>query len=436
MLPDMVEFPEAAVPRPVLMDTYSRWPVAFARGEGSWLFTETGEPYLDLAGGIAVTVLGHAHPTVTQSVARQAASLIHCSNLYRIPLQEALAARLASLTGMDRAFFCNSGAEANEAAIKLARRHAWIQGGTERSLIITLTGSFHGRTLGALSATGQPRYQEGFGPLVPGFTSVPPGDLSALAATMQSYRGETCAVMLEPVLGEGGVVPLDARYLRGVQELCRQQGVLLIVDEVQTGMGRTGTFLASQAAGIHPDVVTLAKGLANGVPIGAVLATERVAAGFVPGSHGSTFGGNPLACAAALATLDVVEKEGLPGRAAQLGEQLAGGLRRLAARHTALARDVRGVGLMLALEVAVPASDVVRACLEEHLLVTSAGPRTVRFLPALTLLPSEAEEGLLRLDRALGRLRRTSTTATPEPGSGQEVPTDARHAAAGERQPV
>lgn len=385
---------------PALMDTYARWPVSFVRGEGSWLFTADGEPYLDLAGGIAVTVLGHAHPTVTNAVAGQAASLVHCSNLYRIPLQEALASRLAGMTGLSRAFFCNSGAEANEAAIKLARRHAWIQGGPARHLIITLSGSFHGRTLGALSATAQPKYQEGFGPLVPGFASVPPGDLEALAAVLREHPGEACAVMLEPVLGEGGVVPLDFHYLKEVERLCRQHGVLLIVDEVQTGMGRTGTFLASQAAGIRPDVVTLAKGLANGIPIGAVLASEEVAAGFVPGSHGSTFGGNPLACAAALATLDVVESEDLAGRALRLGGQLEAGLRRLAEEHT-IARAVRGRGLMLALEVGAPASEVVAACLEERLLVTSAGPRTVRLLPALTLLPAEAEEGLERLGRAL-----------------------------------
>lgn len=419
--------------RPALMDTYARWPVAFARGEGSWLFTGSGEPYLDLAGGIAVTVLGHAHPAVTRAVARQAASLIHCSNLYEIPLQEALAVRLAGLTGLARAFFCNSGAEANEAAIKLARRHAWIQGGPARLMIITLSGSFHGRTLGALSATAQPRYQEGFGPLVPGFTSVPPGDLDALAAALRRHRGETCAVMLEPVLGEGGVVPLDFRYLKGVQDLCRQDGILLIADEVQTGMGRTGSFLASQSAGIQPDVVTLAKGLANGVPIGAVLASEAVAAGFVPGSHGSTFGGNPLACAAALATLDVIESEALPGRAVHLGEQLEAGLRRLAAEHPAIARTVRGAGLMLALEVDVPASEVVAACLEERLLVTSAGPRTVRFLPALTLLPSEAEEGLLRLGRALSRLKRGLPVTKSEPGDGQGVEANARRPAVGGR---
>lgn len=433
MLPDALQPDQAAGPPSALMETYARWPVAFVRGVGSWLFAAGGEPYLDLAGGIAVTVLGHAHPAVTRAVAQQAAVLIHCSNLYEIPLQEALARRLAGLTGMDRAFFCNSGAEANEAAIKLARRHAWIQGGPRRYAIITLSGSFHGRTLGALSATAQPRYHEGFGPLVPGFVSVPPGSLDALAAALQDRRDEICAVMLEPVLGEGGVVPLDFAYLRGLQDLCRQEGVLLIADEVQTGMGRTGAFLASQAAGIQPDVVTLAKGLGNGVPIGAVLASERVAAGFVPGSHGSTFGGNPLACAAALATLDVIEGEDLPGCAARLGEEMRAGLRRLAAEHPALVQDVRGAGLMLAMDVAVPASDAVAACLEERLLVTSAGPRTVRFLPALTLSPTEAAEGLLRLDRALRRLEPAPSAGGSETGRGEGVPAHARHASAGGR---
>ena len=391
--------------RPVLMDTYARWPVAFARGEGSWLYTEKGEPYLDLTGGIAVTVLGHAHPEVTRAITTQAGALLHCSNLYEIPGQEALAARLTSLTGLDRAFFCNSGAEANEAAIKLARRFAWIQGGRERHLIITLAGSFHGRTLGALSATAQPKYQEGFGPLVPGFVAVPPGDVESLAQALEQQEGKVCAVLLEPVLGEGGVIPLGDDYLREAERLCRRHGVLLLVDEVQTGMGRTGAFLASQAAGIRPDVVTLAKGLANGVPIGAVLATEAVAAGFVPGSHASTFGGNPLACAAALATLDVLERGDLPGRALRLGGRLEAGLQRLVSEQPGSALvGVRGKGLMLGLEVGLPASDVVAACFSEKLLVTAAGARTVRFLPALTVTEEEIDEGLVRLGRALRRL--------------------------------
>lgn len=402
---------------PVLMDTYSRWPVAFSRGQGCWLFTAAGEGYLDLTGGIAVTVLGHAHPHVTEAIANQAASLVHCSNLYEIPLQEELATRLTHLTNLDRAFFCNSGAEANEAAIKLVRRHAWIHGGPGRYLIVTLSGAFHGRTLGALSATAQPRYQEGFGPLVPGFLAAPPGDADALARVLEQHAGQVCAVMLEPILGEGGVIPLEDGYLRQVEHLCRQHGLLLLADEVQTGMGRTGAFLACQGANIRPDVVTLAKGLANGVPIGAVLATDEVASGFVPGSHGSTFGGNPLACAAALATLDVVEQEGLPERARHLGLALANGLRRLAEGSDGVAREVRGRGLMLGVETGVPATDLVAASLAERLLVTAAGPRTVRFLPALTMTLDEMEEGLERFGRALQRLKFGAETGA-ETGAG------------------
>jgi len=402
-----------------LFPNYRRLPVEFVRGEGSWLYDREGRAWLDCTSGIGVTVLGHAHPAVTKAICRQAGQLLHCSNLYRIPQQEELAARLARLTGMDRAFFCNSGAEANEAAIKLARRHAQLRArgggsaaggeggdgtphGTEgapRGEIITFYGGFHGRTLGALAATAQPQYHEGFAPLPGGFRYVPFNDAEAVEAAVSP---RTCAILVEPVQGEGGVVPAAPGFLRRLREICDRHDLLLIVDEVQTGAGRTGTFLAVQADGVRPDIVTMAKGLANGVPIGAMLATERLAEAFGPGSHASTFGGNPLAAAAALATLDVIEGEDLCARAARLGEYLRGRLEELAARYDACL-EVRGRGLMLGLVLDRPAAPVVQACFEEGLLVTVAGGRVIRFLPPLTVEEELLDEAVRRLDRALAR---------------------------------
>ncbi|HEY8393896.1 MAG TPA: aspartate aminotransferase family protein [Thermaerobacter sp.] len=417
-----------------LFPNYRRLPVEFVRGEGSWLYDRDGRAWLDCTSGIGVTVLGHAHPAVTAAIRQQAGRLLHCSNLYRIPQQEELAARLARLTGMDRAFFCNSGAEANEAAIKLARRYAQLrdagrggagsarQGGAgtgergagsgepgageggageaaPRGEIITFFGSFHGRTLGALAATAQPQYHEGFAPLPGGFRYVPFNDAAAVEAAITP---RTCAILVEPVQGEGGVVPAAPGFLRRLREICDRHDLLLIVDEVQTGVGRTGTFLAVQAEGVRPDIVTMAKGLANGVPIGAMLATERLAGAFGPGSHASTFGGNPLAAAAALATLDVIEAEDLCGRAARLGEYLRVRLEELARRYEACV-EVRGRGLMLGLVLDRPAAPVVQACFEEGLLVTVAGGRVVRFLPPLTIDVELLDEAVRRLERALAR---------------------------------
>ncbi|HEY8415608.1 MAG TPA: aspartate aminotransferase family protein, partial [Thermaerobacter sp.] len=407
-----------------LFPNYRRLPVEFVRGEGSWLYDRDGRAWLDCTSGIGVTVLGHAHPAVTEAIRHQAGRLLHCSNLYRIPQQEELAARLARLTGMDRAFFCNSGAEANEAAIKLARRYAQLRAGdggsaagaaapggeggdgaphgtegTPRGEIITFYGGFHGRTLGALAATAQPQYHEGFAPLPGGFRYVPFNDAEAVEAAVTP---RTCAILVEPVQGEGGVVPAAPGFLRRLREICDRHDLLLIVDEVQTGAGRTGTFLAVQADGVRPDIVTMAKGLANGVPIGAMLASERLAEAFGPGSHASTFGGNPLAAAAALATLDVIEGEDLCARAARLGEYLRGRLEELARRYEACV-EVRGRGLMLGLVLDRPAAPVVQACFEEGLLVTVAGGRVIRFLPPLTVEEELLDEAVRRLDRALAR---------------------------------
>lgn len=398
-----------------LFPNYRRLPVEFVRGEGSWLYDRDGRAWLDCTSGIGVTVLGHAHPAVTEAIRQQAGRLLHCSNLYRIPQQEELAARLSRLTGMDRVFFCNSGAEANEAAIKLARRYAQPQAGSDggasagdpvekaaRGEIITFYGGFHGRTLGALAATAQPQYHEGFAPLPGGFRYVPFNDAAAVEAAITP---RTCAILVEPVQGEGGVVPAAPGFLRRLREICDRHDLLLIVDEVQTGGGRTGTFLAVQAEDVRPDIVTMAKGLANGVPIGAMLATERLAGAFGPGSHASTFGGNPLAAAAALATLDVIEAEDLCARAARLGEYLRVRLEDLARRYEACV-EVRGRGLMLGLVLDRPAAPVMQACFEEGLLVTVAGGRVVRFLPPLTIEVELLDEAVRRLGRALARALR------------------------------
>lgn len=418
-----------------LFPNYRRLPVTFVRGEGAWLYDETGRAWLDCTSGIGVTVLGHAHPAVTEAIRRQAGQLLHCSNLYRIPPQEELARRLARLTGLDCAFFANSGAEANEAAIKLARRYGWLRrggaagngsgpgsssgsrsgagsgdssspgsGAAEGPEIIAFTGSFHGRTLGALAATGQSHYHEGFGPLPGGFRHVPFNDLEAVAAAITP---RTCAILVEPVQGEGGVVPPAPGFLAGLRELCDRHDLLLIADEVQTGCGRTGTFLAMQGEGVQPDVVTLAKALANGVPIGAMLAAGRLAQVLGPGTHASTFGGNPLAATAALATLDVLEQEDLPARAAGLGEYLRTRLAELARRQPGCG-EVRGRGLMLGLVLDGPAAPVVEACFAEGLLVTVAGGRVVRFLPPLTITVDELDQAVERLEHALIRARRAT----------------------------
>ncbi|MBK1727102.1 aspartate aminotransferase family protein [Halorhodospira neutriphila] len=370
-----------------LIPTYKRLPVAFTRGQGSWLYDEEGRAYLDGVAGIAVCVLGHSHPAVSEAVAEQARTLTHTSNLYRVPLQERLAERLCAAAGLDAAFFCNSGAEANEAAIKLARRWGHERGLTSPRILVA-EGGFHGRTLGALAATGNPRAHEGFEPLPEGFQRGPYGDAEALAALGDE---QTCAVLVEPVQGEGGVRLPPAGYLRRLRELCDERGWLLMLDEVQTGIGRTGALFAYQHAGIRPDVLTLAKGLGNGIPIGACLATEAAAQPLGPGSHGTTFGGNPLAARAALAVLDTVEGGELPAAAAATGEALR---RRLAEQLEGVAGvvEIRGQGLMIGVELATDASALPRKALEAGLLINATAGSVVRLLPALTLSGEEARQ--------------------------------------------
>jgi acetylornithine aminotransferase len=371
-----------------LMATYKRLPVTFVRGEGVWLWDSDGKRYLDALSGIAVCGLGHAHPGLRDALCDQAGTLLHTSNLYRIDAQESLGAALTSLAGMDRVFFANSGAEANEAAIKLARLHAHRRG-IEHPAILVMEASFHGRTLATLSATGNRKVQAGFEPLVQGFVRVPYDDLGALE-TVAANRHNVVAVLVEPIQGEGGInVPRDD-YLRRLRDMCDRHGWLLMLDEIQTGMGRTGRMFAHQHAGILPDVMTLAKGLGNGVPIGACLAGGEAAEVLGPGTHGSTFGGNPLACRAAAAVLEAIEREGLVDKASRMGEYLSSGFRTRLAEVKGV-REVRGRGLMLGIELDRPCGVLVERALEAGLLINVTAEQVIRLLPPLIVEQAEAD---------------------------------------------
>ncbi len=370
-----------------LMQTYARLPVAFVRGEGAWLFDEQGEKYLDALAGIAVNGLGHAHPRLVSALCEQAGRLIHTSNLYQIREQERLALRLCSLSGLDRAFFCNSGAEANEAAIKIARLVAHNRG-IENPAIVVMEKSFHGRTLATLSATGNRKVQAGFEPLVTGFVRVPFGSAEAVA-TLASHHKNIVAVLVEPYQGEGGVQIPQADYLTKLRRICDENAWLLMLDEVQTGIGRTGHWFAFQHGSILPDVMTLAKGLGSGVPIGACLARGIAAETFVPGKHGSTFGGNPFACAAALTTLQVMEDDLLLENAAKIGAFIrADLLQRL--EGVAGLREIRGQGLIIGIELDRPCGDLVKQALAEKMLINVTNDTVVRLLPPLIMTHEEA----------------------------------------------
>jgi acetylornithine aminotransferase len=371
-----------------LMQTYARQPVSIVRGRGAKVWDLEGREYLDFVGGIAVNVLGHGHPDLVHAIQRQAAQLIHTSNLYYTEPQVKLAQVLVDHSFADRVFFCNSGAEANEAAIKLARRYGHEKYGAERFEIITMKNSFHGRTLATITATGQEKVQKGFEPLVPGFAYAPFNDFGAIAGMVSR---KTAAIMLEPVQGEGGVHVADREYLKHLRELCTQQDILLIFDEVQTGMGRTGTLFAYEQLGIEPDIMTLAKGLGGGVPIGACLAKESVAAVFTPGTHASTFGGNPLACAAALTVCRVLLEGRVLEQARRMGEYLAKGLADCKDRHRVV-RDVRGLGLLQGMEVDIDAKAVVGDCLARGVLVNATNDRVLRFVPPLVITQREIDK--------------------------------------------
>jgi predicted acetylornithine/succinylornithine family transaminase len=384
-----------------LMKTYNRLPVAFVRGEGARLWDSEGKEYLDFVGGLGVCGLGHCHPKVVQAVQQQAATLIHTTNLFHILPQARLGALLSELSGGMKCFFGNSGAEANEGAIKLARKHAHTVRSIQEPEIIVAEGSFHGRTLAALTATAQPRYQKDFTPLVPGFVVVPFNDRKALQGAVND---STCAIMLEPIQGEIGVREGTDEFLQGAQSICKQTGALLILDEIQTGLGRTGKWFAYQHFGLEPDIVTLAKSIAGGVPMGVILAKPQVAQIFQPGDHASTFGGNFLACAAALAALQAVRDEGLVENSAEIGRSFKAALQGLQARFPQIT-EVRGRGLMLALVFEPPvARQVLDACLQRGLVVNAIGDHIVRFLPPLIIKRDQVEQACQTLHEVLAAL--------------------------------
>ena len=380
-----------------LMGTYTRLPLTIERGQGCLVYDAEGREYLDCMAGIAVNILGHAHPDIVEAITRQARKLIHTSNLFYTEPQTQLAEQLVQHSFADKVFFCNSGTEANEAAIKLARRYAIQSFGPQRVEILTMLNSFHGRTLASLSATGQPILQEGFGPLVPGFQYVPFNDFEKLEAILTP---KTAAIMLEPIQAEGGVVLPNVDYLKKVRNLCNERQILLIFDEVQTGLGRTGTLFAYEQLGIQPDIMTLAKGLGGGVPIGACLATESVASAFGPGTHASTFGGNPLACAASLKVLELLLDGGKleEGRAA--GEYLAQGLTALSTQFSCI-REARGMGLLQGLELAIEGKPLVLECLERRVLINSTMGNVLRFVPPLIISNAQIDQLLTVLSDLL-----------------------------------
>ncbi|ABO48823.1 acetylornithine aminotransferase apoenzyme [Desulforamulus reducens MI-1] len=380
-----------------VMNTYGRLPMALVKGQGAWVWDADGRQYLDFVSGIAVNCLGHAHPEVAEAVCKQVKTLLHCSNIYWIEPQVKLAKLLVENSCADKAFFCNSGAEANEGAIKLARKYAKQHLGPDKYEIITATNSFHGRTLATVTATGQTKYQRGLDPLPQGFAYVPFNDLEALKNTIGPH---TCAVMLEPVQGEGGVIPAAQAYLEGVKQLCEEKGLLLIFDEVQCGLGRTGKFLGYQHYGVEPDIITLAKALGGGFPIGAMLAKEQVAQAFQPGDHASTFGGNPLAATASLATMETLLQKGVLENAWQMGEYFKAELTKLAA-EVPLVKEVRGLGLMIGLELGIEGKDIVAHCLEQGLLINCTNGNVLRFLPPLIITKDEIDQAVQILKRAM-----------------------------------
>ena len=388
-----------------LYQTFARADLAFERGEGVWLYTAEGEAYLDMMGGVAVNALGHAHPALAEALAAQAHKLWHVSNIFRIPEQEALAEKLASLTFADRVFFCNSGAEAMECAIKTARRYHFVSGRPERTRIVTFEGAFHGRTLATLAAGGQQKYLEGFGEKAAGFDQVPFGDEAALRAAIGP---ETAAILIEPIQGEGGVRPVPPETLRLLRRLCDEHGLLLVFDEVQTGVGRTGRFFAHEWAGVTPDVMGVAKGIGGGFPLGACFATEEAAKGMTAGTHGSTFGGNLLAMAVAAKVVEIVSEPAFLEAVRAKGLYLKQKLAALVDTYPTVFGGVRGEGLLVGLKCTAPSGDVIAAFRRQKLLCVGAGDNVVRFLPALTVTEAEIDEAIVRAERAAQELAGTA----------------------------
>jgi acetylornithine/N-succinyldiaminopimelate aminotransferase len=388
-----------------LYDTYSRAPMRFERGEGVWLITEDGERYLDFAAGVAVNSLGHAHPHLVETLKAQAEKLWHVSNLYQSPGQEKLSGRLTEATFADKVFFTNSGAEALECAIKTARRYHYSRGHPEKFHIITFEGAFHGRTIATIAAGGQQKYIDGFGPKAAGFDQVPFEDMDALKAAITDA---TAAILLEPVQGEGGLRSFSTEFLKAVRTLCDEHGLLLILDEVQSGVGRTGSLFAHQKVGITPDIMAVAKGIGGGFPMGACLATAEAASGMVAGTHGSTYGGNPLAMAVGNAVLDIVLADGFLDHVRDVALVFRQGLASLKDRFPDVIEEIRGEGLMIGIKAKVPAGDLLQSIRDQKLLGVMAGDNVVRLLPPLVTTAEEAREGLARLEKAAETLHATN----------------------------
>ena len=385
-----------------VLPTYTRAPLSFVEGEGPWLTTDTGERYLDLGAGIAVTLLGHANPVLVQALEAQARRLWHTSNLYKIPNQETLAERLVEHSFADTVFFTNSGTEAVELAVKMARKHFSYENQPERVEIITFEGAFHGRSSAGIAASGGAKMVDGFGPILPGFVHLPWGDIDAVEAAIGD---STAAVMIEPILGEGGIKVVPVADLKRLRKICDEAGILLILDEIQCGMGRSGRLFAHEWAGITPDIMPVAKGIGGGFPLGACLATEKAASGMVAGTHGSTYGGNPLACAVGVAVMDEVMKDGFLENVLRISGRLRQGLESLVASHPDIFAAVRGEGLMLGLECKFPVGDVVGAGYDNKVIVVPAAEDVARLLPSLNITVEEIEEGLARLDQVATQLK-------------------------------
>ncbi len=384
-----------------LLPTYARVDLAFERGEGVWLFTASGERYLDFTSGVAVNALGHAHPQLVAAISEQVRKLSHVSNLYRIPEAERLAARLCAASFADFVFFANSGAEAMECAIKTARKYHAANGAPERYRIVTFEGAFHGRTLATLAAGGQKKYLDGFGPVVDGFDQVPFGDIEA---AKNAIGPATAAILIEPIMGEGGVRVVAPEFLRALRELCDRHGLLLVFDEVQTGMGRTGELFAYQHSGVAPDIMALAKALGGGFPVGACLATAAAAKGMTAGTHGSTFGGNPLAMAAGNAVLDVMLADGFFERVKRVALLLKQKLASIKDRYPSVIAEVRGEGLLLGLRAVVPSGELVDALRAQKLITAAAGDNVVRLLPPLIVAEAEISDAVRCIERACEEL--------------------------------
>ncbi|QQR82072.1 MAG: acetylornithine transaminase [Deltaproteobacteria bacterium] len=388
-----------------VMNTYNRLPLVLTKGKGAYVWDADGKKYLDFFSGLAVNNLGHCHPKIVAAIRKQASELLHVSNVFHIPTQSMLAEELVRHSFGDKVFFCNSGAEANEGAIKLARKYSYKKFGMGRHEVITMKNSFHGRTLAMITATGQEKYQKGFDPLMPGFQYAVFGDLESIKNTITE---KTCAILIEPIQGEGGVKMAPPEYFQALRKLCDEKDILLIFDEVQTGVGRTGKLFAYEYLGIEPDIMTLAKGLASGVPIGALVATDKIAQAFEPGDHASTFGGNPLSTATALATLKTIYQDDLLENAQKMGKYLCDQVRKLSQKLPSMILEVRNRGLMIAIELSIDAKQVALKAIEMGLLINAVQEKTLRILPPLTVTKKQVDEFIGKLAKSIRESKQSS----------------------------